>query len=161
MGRAYLLAPPTHIASTPSTKFEDRSAEPETLEEPLKRLVDQRIEDYLKSGDFVEEFTNRATSECREQISDEYKTRGGEFNEEVESGLLEVRQTVEDGLEEIRKQSEKYEQYLKDQGVQILMATEKAMSDKTHQCNNPRQALLGSNLCPPYELGINTRRRST
>ncbi|CAG8114978.1 unnamed protein product, partial [Penicillium salamii] len=161
VGRAYLLAPPTHIASTPSTKFEDRSAEPETLEEPLKRLVDQRIEDYLKSGDFVEEFTNRATSECREQISDEYKTRGGEFNEEVESGLLEVRQTVEDGLEEIRKQSEKYEQYLKDQGVQILMATEKAMSDKTHQCNNPRQALPGSNLCPPYELGINTRRRST
>ncbi|CAG8189623.1 unnamed protein product [Penicillium olsonii] len=163
VGRSHLLAAPTDTTGTPSFMFEVGSAKAETLEERLERLVDQRIEHYLESGDsqLIAKLTERATSECREHISDEFKTRGDDFEEEVESGIFEVRRAVEEGLEEIRKQHDQCEDDLKDRGVKVVTAAEKAVSNLMHWYNPPRQNLHDRRLCPPHELGINTRRRST
>ncbi|KAJ5249528.1 hypothetical protein N7524_011844 [Penicillium chrysogenum] len=174
--RGYLLALPTDKASTPTPKFEFRSTKAATLDERIDRLIDQkfdkkfeeRMDHYLEFGDsrFIEKLTECATSECREQISDEFKTRGVELEEELESSILEVRQAVGDGLEDLRKQHARCEHDIKDLEAEVVAAAEtaakKAVSNiliRSHSTS--RQSLLGSNFCPLHGLGANTRRSST
>ena len=167
---------PTDKASTPTPKFEFRSTKAATLDERIDRLIDQkfdkkfeeRMDHYLEFGDsrFIEKLTECATSECREQISDEFKTRGVELEEELESSILEVRQAVGDGLEDLRKQHAQCEHDIKDLEAEVVAAAEtaakKAVSNiLTRSHSTSRQSLLGSNFCPLHGLGANTRRSST
>lgn len=126
------------------------------------------MDHYLEFGDsrFIEKLTERATSECREQISDEFKTRGAELEEEFESSILEVRQAVEEGLADLRKQHDQCEHDIKDLEAEVVATAEtaakKAVSNiLTRSHNTSRQSLLGSNFCPLHGLGANTRRSST
>lgn len=174
--RGYLLALPTDKASTPTPTFKFRSTKAATLDERIDRLIDQkfdkkfeeRMDHYLEFGDsrFIEKLTERATSECREQIGDEFKTRGVELEEELESSILEVRQAAEDGLEDLRKQHTQCEQDIKDLEAKVVAAAETAVKKAvsnilTCSHNTSRQPLLGSNFCPLHGLGANTRRSST
>ncbi|KAI3212664.1 hypothetical protein CBS147311_237 [Penicillium roqueforti] len=174
--RGYLLALPTDKANIPTPKFEFRSTKAATLDERIDRLIDQkfdkkfeeRMDHYLEFGDsqFIEKLTECATSECREQISDEFKTRGVELEEELESSILEVRQAVGDGLEDLRKQQAQCEHDIKDLEAEVVAAAETAAKNavsniSTRSHNTSRQSLLGSNFCPLHWLGANTRRSST
>lgn len=174
--RGYLLALPTDKASTPTPKFKFSSTKAATLDERIDRLIDQkfdkkfeeRMDHYLEFGDsrFIEKLTERATSECREQIDDEFKTRGVELEEELESSILEVRQAAEDGLEDLRKQHTQCEHEIKDLEVKVVAAAETAVKKAvsnilTCSHNTCKQSLLGSNFCSLHGLGANTRRSST
>ncbi|KAK9592226.1 hypothetical protein V6Z90_003371 [Aspergillus fumigatus] len=146
-----------HLLATPPDVDRDiekmRFAEIETIERRLKHYVDEMIERRLKPH-VLNEIVDRAVSECRDQIYDEYKTNEAEFREQVDDGNSEVRNTANECMNEIKEQARMYmhemeeqaQQYMKDiedQGIEVEMSAEGKVAKLKRWFNAADLHLLG------------------
>ncbi|GKZ22434.1 hypothetical protein AbraIFM66951_004655 [Aspergillus brasiliensis] len=171
-GHGHLLAEPKGVNRDLSCEFEGkvRSAEVEMMEHRLKQYVDETIERRLKSG-VLDEFIDRAVSECRDQFYDECKTNQAEFREHVDDGNSEVRNTTLECLNEMKEQAQKYmheieeqaQQCMKDiedQGIEAEMSAERNIAQLKRWFNTPAQSLPESKFSLGHDRGTDARRGS-
>ncbi|KAL5337631.1 hypothetical protein BJX70DRAFT_368793 [Aspergillus crustosus] len=120
IGRQHLLATPGDVDSDlPSESEKVTSGKVESIERRLERYVDVMIERRLESH-FLDVFVDRAASECRDQIFDEYKTHEADFREQVDDGNSEIRLTANECTKEIKEQAQKYMHEIEEQAHQCM-----------------------------------------
>ncbi|KAL2862617.1 uncharacterized protein BJX67DRAFT_365881 [Aspergillus lucknowensis] len=182
IGREHLLAVPGDV---------DRSGVPIESEkiglsnfDLVKRNLIQDLEKTIKQrlDDHFEIFVNRAVSECRDQILDEYQSNEAEFREQVEDGNSELRITTDECMKEINEQAQKHMHEIEEQaqkqmhemeeqalqcmndienrGVETELAAAENIAKSKRWLNTSAQSLPDSRSSLDHELDIHSRRNS-
>lgn len=131
----------------------------------FKRHLDHSLKEFLK------ELVNRAASECRDQIFDEYKTNEVDFREQVDDFNSEIRITAIECMKEMNEQAQNHMHEMEEQahqcmndienqGIKAEMAAEEMVTKSQHWLNASAQFLPDSKSSPSQVLDSNSRRRS-